>query len=810
MKPATKPCTILFLIVFLTVSCGPVTPIPPAIVTSTPKPIATAIPTQTATSIPAKRVSPTSFLPSSWVYTPPELGPSAFKLKPWTEGDYSFFISSMNDGSLLNSSPLFLPVFQSFYGYEYLLYTGQVNINDDLVWKIAQMSPIGVSLPGMRKDEGYFEFLVEKLLNEEKVSVDDLPTVLKSHGFSVTNTFEVKDFYGKNDEALFFDAFDENGYLNLGAIFVIRRLNGLYYVDKIKSWQWMFGLGLGRDYTFDNSVDANHNGFPEFIIEEYEGHSGQPPTGALTVWSYEWNDKLEEYRINSFVIFNTRDCNDGACDGKWEVGKTNSKGIPSFIIQEYFPTQGECPDLTTQQSYRWDGKEYPLEQSTILPPSSEKENCRIGWAEAAIRIQERGWQNDQAIQIISDALDQWPDAMDIDWGPASRDYFRLRLGIWMDLRGESGEALKLLGPLAESPFISNYPLPSQAAKAYLSQRKNNGLINACQKANETWSSVIEKRIPDPFGYEMTERARQFLGFASDRWDYGIYNFSSICSEDEAIFATARNLSKNLSPNPASWFRSVGRSVYLTKQEDFDQNGQTDWLVIAQRSKGSEFSTAWFFFGDSNKYHVFEFEETLDSLSPSLWRVIQPDEESRPIYLIQLEKALWIFRVNRDQQVESLVDDYGVTSLQIDQSKSLRLKTSVEDWDYKGEKNKDYVWDSPSQTFISSFEEYDFEGARQKVEQMIFQDRDFSSAISFMQQFIAESPREYLMTSSCDPNGCEYRPERYYPFMYYMMGLAYEMSEQPVQATRTYYFLWKNYPDSPYALMAQNKLEPISN
>lgn len=810
MKPTTKPYAILFLVVFLIASCGPVTPMSPATATLTSKPILTPIPTQTATLIPTIVPSPTPFLSSPWKYAPPAFGPSAYELKPWTEGDYAFFIHSMNEGKLFNSYPIWLPVFASFYGYEYILHVNQLNASDDSLWKIAQMSPHGISLPGMRKDEGYFEFLVENLLNTEKVSINDLAEVLKSHGFGVTNTLLVQNFYGKGEDAFFFDAIDENGYLNIGAVFAVRFLNDVYQVHVIKDWNWMFGLGTGRDYSFEGVVDTNRNGFPELVIEEYEGHSGTPPTARVSVSLNEWDNENKNYRINSFIVFDEQDCRQGACDGNWEVVNANSNAVPTFIVQEYYTTQADCPDLTIQRRYRWNGKDYLLQDELTLPPNAENEECRITWAEAAIRVQERGWQNDQAIQIISDALNDWPETMDNDWGSASRDYFHLHLGIWKDLREEGGEALKLLEPLAAAPFVPDYPLPSQAAKAYLNERKNNGLINACQKVTEIWRSAMEMDNLKPWDYPDVDVIHKLLGIPSDLFRYNFSDFSSVCSENDAIFAMTRDLSKSTSSNPASWFRSVGRSVYLTKQEDFDQNGQTDWLVIAQRSKGSEFSTAWFFFGDSNKYHVFEFEETLDSLSPSLWRVIQPDEESRPIYLIQLEKALWIFRVNKDQQVESLVDDYGVTSLQIDQSKSLRLKASVEDWDYKGEKNKNYVWDSPSQTFIVSLEEYDFEGARQKVEQMIFQERDFSSAISYIQQFIAESPREYLMTNSCDPNGCEYDPERYYPFMYYMMGLAYEMSEQPVQAARTYYFLWKNYPDSPYALVAQNKLKPINN
>jgi tetratricopeptide (TPR) repeat protein len=134
--------------------------------------------------------------------------------------------------------------------------------------------------------------------------------------------------------------------------------------------------------------------------------------------------------------------------------------------------------------------------------------------------------------------------------------------------------------------------------------------------------------------------------------------------------------------------------------------------------------------------------------------------------------------------------------------------SSEDWDYKGKKIKNYIWDETSQTFITVVEEYDFEGARQKVERLIFQEHNYDSAILSIQQFLAEAPTEYLQTSYCELGVCQYHPQKYYPGMHYLMAIAYEMSGQPEQAARAYYILWRDYPDSPYALLAQNKLELV--
>ena len=42
---------------------------------------------------------------------------------------------------------------------------------------------------------------------------------------------------------------------------------------------------------------------------------------------------------------------------------------------------------------------------------------------------------------------------------------------------------------------------------------------------------------------------------------------------------------------------------------------------------------------------------------------------------------------------------------------------------------------------------------------------------------------------------------------YLLGLAYERIDDDKSAINIYYQLWRNYPDTPYALLARAKLEP---
>jgi hypothetical protein len=129
-----------------------------------------------------------------------------------------------------------------------------------------------------------------------------------------------------------------------------------------------------------------------------------------------------------------------------------------------------------------------ISKQAILP-EIDRPQCQIAWADAAINNQPHGWDDDRAINILSAALNNWPSAMDSLFGPASRDYFRLRLGIWYDLRGASDVAESQINQLASGPTDSKYDLPSRLAKIYLQYRQKNGFVGACSQVEQAWSDA---------------------------------------------------------------------------------------------------------------------------------------------------------------------------------------------------------------------------------------------------------------------------------------------------------------------------------
>ena len=77
--------------------------------------------------------------------------------------------------------------------------------------------------------------------------------------------------------------------------------------------------------------------------------------------------------------------------------------------------------------------------------------------------------------------------------------------------------------------------------------------------------------------------------------------------------------------------------------------------------------------------------------------------------------------------------------------------------------------------------------------MILQEGDFEAAIATLTAVLTELNTAEELTYAI-------------PRTLYLLGLAYELDGDEINAVHTYWGLWQNYPESPYALLAQAKLE----
>jgi hypothetical protein len=57
--------------------------------------------------------------------------------------------------------------------------------------------------------------------------------------------------------------------------------------------------------------------------------------------------------------------------------------------------------------------------------------------------------------------------------------------------------------------------------------------------------------------------------------------------------------------------------------------------------------------------------------------------------------------------------------------------------------------------------------------------------------------------------CEQPMEWLRPYLLYLLGVSYEISNQSDYARLTYYSLWHNYPTNIFGVAASLKLNPVS-
>jgi hypothetical protein len=94
----------------------------------------------------------------------------------------------------------------------------------------------------------------------------------------------------------------------------------------------------------------------------------------------------------------------------------------------------------------------------------------------------------------------------------------------------------------------------------------------------------------------------------------------------------------------------------------------------------------------------------------------------------------------------------------------------------------------------------------RIESTLFSDARPADVITPLQSLLAGTIREYETWSQDDM--AYISTPRIRPYLQYLLGLAYELSGDEANAVHTYWQVWHDYPNNPYALMARHKLEPI--
>ena len=103
------------------------------------------------------------------------------------------------------------------------------------------------------------------------------------------------------------------------------------------------------------------------------------------------------------------------------------------------------------------------------------------------------------------------------------------------------------------------------------------------------------------------------------------------------------------------------------------------------------------------------------------------------------------------------------------------------------------------SFASFKPEYEQAKAIQEIRHTLLDLGDAQTAVTLL---------ETLLAGEIIEQGPDYGIPLVKPRLLYLLGLAYELTNNEISAIQTYWQLWQDYPDNPYTQLPKSKLELV--
>jgi len=448
-----------------------------------------------------------------------------------------------------------------------------------------------------------------------------------------------------------------------------------------------------------------------------------------------------------------------------------------------------------------------------LPPTDKRIECQLSWA---LQVLKRDSSKvDIATEIISNAFVDWPDQMNNMWGPASQDYFALRLGLFHDITGQEAMASALLQNIVEHPSNPSFSFASEIASAYLDMRSTHGKVKACQEVNLLQDESLFKA--GPFYYVPIDSLRESWGFGAPIW---VLNIDDLCDAKLALEFATQQAPVSSAENIGEWLTSIGLDP-SSVQTIYELDTLTSaWLVSlpAQFVRRSDDGTTlerqadeqfWLFVKSSQGFSA----QHLDHLGWDVSTILSVDHlqlvEGDVLVLIRTGdndfQDIFVLRIALNGRIQPLLSNYVAAAYMNHETQEITLV--YDHFDADQPEIIVYRWNPELQQLDEQKINFDFAKAQAQAERLVFQERDFLHANIYINEFLVQTPPEPKEAISCYLKDCTYYPDWYRPYMRYLLALAYEMSGQTEQARDTYFALWQDYPTEVFGLAAAHRLAP---
>ncbi len=784
--------------------------------TLTPSPTSRIQPTNTFTAFGIASPTPTRFYTPTVTATYQPLptfstSAGAYHLKEWTQADMLDLLAEAQNVTL---SSAYDASDRHFYEAALLAeaYTRFPNLQADpqlkarLISLKSEDNRFPYALVHDRSTEPYRQWIVDGL-NLEREGIDELPhwgqakeALLNGFLTSTTHLFE------QEVEAQVFRASPSPGLLGL---FVVRSESaGRYSVFAIDpQWQDFTGspgqtLSPVTPKVQVQIVDLNGNGRSEIAVTLDAAGQVIYSSCRKIFHLYEWDGSAFRDLLADEIDISPSSSLDRCLDITFSPSASGTSTITAGIERDI-----GCPSqpYTQKDIYRWDGSAFRLQKPRILlPPNGlAPGRCTIAWAVQA------GPVSDLAVRMLAGALQNWPPAAEEQWGPASRDYFTLKLAAWRLQRGEVDDALDLLEQVRSAPSTPNYSLPMRIADNFLRAYAANSISAAQQAVQQTYSRALQE-IPLVDNQFTTDALLKSWGFVEPSWGIDSkYDFGSDFAAVDALDLAIQQARPTSLEEFASVLFQNDISYQNLLQDDLDGDGRLDFFFVTYNAYEKALVAVLRPVGRFSVVRVARFaREEHDDETDFRWQVFQPSPGGPPVIVLQDGLRLVAFHIQPGEPPRAVVDllhpadhcpdcsdqpaDWQVTSSGGQQF--LTVQYTI------GEGL--YAWDTASNRLIPTrLAPENQEANVAQAERALFLDGDPTGTIAQLESLLLQGPTETM------PGREPPSPPRLRPYLLYLRALACDIAGLPGPATQAYQQLWQEYPENPFALAAYHKISP---
>lgn len=761
------------------------TPMPSVTSTSAPTLTVTPLPTNTAEPQPTATNRPTVIPLTTLVPTlppaTPQAQPSAYQLKEWTEQDALDLVGEMQaridpidwDSDIGYASEM--ERFQFSYrapeiaGFEAMLRFPTSNQMEKVAWQRV----LATALLGMTKNNPTQQIveLLEDGLNQRIYHPEAWVQPYELYDFTILPVVEVENLLGDGRIIPIYKIETTSSQGTDGLYFALVGLDdGDFDVISIVNF-WYEGNGFweGAPIIDDHTGD----GVPELAI------SVRLQTGTIcttTVLVLQWQ---ENEFVNLAKQPDGQSINLPLCWDDWRFLPREENGAQPIQLHLFHFLSTETTTWM-DQVYVWDQSHYVLRDTTILPIS---DNDPLEWIDYNVAIGE--WQT--AVQAIDDLLNQWGPNPPSSVDPSYPDFLRFQQGWLYAVNSQVENGRAALQQIIEVPVNPITPTLSLAAQAFLNEyQTDSDVYQACVAAQQLMLDTLEAPADysanylEAWGYT---NPNDFPCDLSDAWSEVIAETTQMSLDEAATFLEEQGVRF-----VDKWYR------------DLDQDGQSELLFTVEKPDLYRTTTR-------KTWAVFETESGLkhvpldSAFTPSTrWEISLPPGSTSPIHFVQDEETLYLIQF-RVRENEIIAYQYFLPELYFNVNRFIVIHENNElllvvDFlpSYISFGQLTWRWNPEVADFeiIGTDVPYFLGTSRYDLVEwakvMLFEEGRFAETAVMLSYYIANYQVEL-------------------PEIYYLLALAYDLSDQEQKAVETYWQLWRDFPDESFAIMARRKLVP---